>query len=60
MIVDESKCIGCELCVEICPINAFIVKNNKAVVNPDNCLECCACEFGCPVEAIKVVNSENN
>jgi ferredoxin len=51
--VDESKCTGCESCVETCPAEAItITDNSKAKINPDLCAECGACVDTCPVEAI--------
>ena len=52
---DPSLCIGCRLCLEVCPHNVFAMKDGKAVViNEDRCMECGACELNCRPGALKV------
>ena len=53
--VDEKKCTGCGTCVEICPMEVFVLEKKKSVVKkPKECVGCKACEVQCPAEAIKV------
>jgi len=52
IIIDEAKCTGCGVCVDVCPVFALKTENGKAVVSED-CVECCACTGECPVEAIQ-------
>ena len=49
--VNEEKCIGCEACVDVCPISAITMKDFKAVIS-DDCIECGACVEACLQEAI--------
>jgi len=52
---NRSKCIGCRLCVEVCPHNVFIMDGKLArLVDPDSCMECGACEINCEPGAIHV------
>jgi heterodisulfide reductase subunit A len=51
--VDESLCIGCGLCISICPYSA-ISKDEKglAKVNEVLCKGCGTCAASCPMRAI--------
>ena len=50
--VDVSKCTGCGSCVEVCPVEAIKLVDNKAQIDQDECLECGACQAECANEAI--------
>ena len=55
--VDESKCIGCGQCANVCPVGMYKIENGKSKVNKDkikDCMECHACEVSCPQKAIKI------
>lgn len=47
IIVDRSKCIGCEACVAVCPVGAMSMKDGKACVDTDKCILCGACVSEC-------------
>jgi len=52
---DASKCIGCTLCVEVCPHNVFRMVHKKAeIMHLDNCMECGACVVNCKPGALTV------
>jgi len=52
-IVDETRCDGCGLCVELCSTRVLALKDGKAVVvNPEACLYEGVCEDICPRGAI--------
>lgn len=53
--LDENKCTGCGMCLEVCPHEVFR-KNGKVVVirNRDACMECGACSRNCAFGAIAV------
>jgi Pyruvate/2-oxoacid:ferredoxin oxidoreductase delta subunit len=55
LALDEEKCIGCGMCLLVCP-HAVLSKNNgKAQITyRDACMECGACATNCPVQAISV------
>jgi ferredoxin len=53
--LDRETCIGCGLCVAVCPHLVFEVKGGKAgMPGRDQCMECGACALNCPVKAITV------
>ena len=50
-----EQCIGCGMCVNVCPHNVFKIENRKAVmINRDSCMECGACKKNCPAGVIEV------
>jgi heterodisulfide reductase subunit A len=58
--VIEKLCDGCEVCVDICPVNAIAMQNAKARIDPFLCNGCGACIPICPREAIDFKNSSMN
>lgn len=51
----SDNCIGCGLCLEVCPHNVFQLDLGKVKIqNRDGCMECGACARNCPTEALKV------
>ncbi|MDJ0623844.1 MAG: mercury methylation ferredoxin HgcB [Desulfocapsaceae bacterium] len=53
--VDRQKCVGCAMCVNVCPHQVIQLHDKKAnVVDRDGCMECGACATNCPVEAISL------
>ncbi len=48
-----DKCIGCELCVGICPIIAAIwMEGGVAKINPEECISCGKCFDVCPADSV--------
>jgi formate hydrogenlyase subunit 6/NADH:ubiquinone oxidoreductase subunit I len=53
--IDLSQCIGCELCVYVCPNHALALVNKVAIVaTPEACNYTGACQEICPTEAISL------
>ena len=53
--LDGGKCIGCGMCLSVCPHAVFTLNNGKvAIVDRDACMECGACAQNCPVTALSV------
>jgi electron transport complex protein RnfB len=51
--IDQEKCMGCEICVDVCPQGVFIMSEEKAVVmRPERCNGCEICVENCPTDAI--------
>jgi ferredoxin len=53
-IVDETGCIGCEVCLERCPVSAIALQE-VASVDRDKCLGCGLCASICPTDAIRLI-----
>jgi len=55
-VIDESRCIGCTLCIAACPVDAIIggAKRMHAVL-PSLCSGCELCVAPCPVDCIDLV-----
>ncbi len=63
--VNREKCVGCQQCIDVCPMGAISIVNSKARIDGDNCRECGNCAQVCPENAIyntldKDVESKNN
>lgn len=53
--VDQNKCIGCGMCVNMCPKVFKINSQGKSEVISQNDTDCARnASNSCPVEAIKV------
>jgi Fe-S-cluster-containing hydrogenase component 2 len=53
VIIDEDKCIGCESCLNWCPMGAIRMGEEKAAIDQAECVECNVCRRVeiCPVDA---------
>lgn len=53
-LVYESKCIGCGACVDVCPVDAISLIDNKSVIDGKTCIGCASCIAACSYGAIDV------
>jgi nitroreductase/Pyruvate/2-oxoacid:ferredoxin oxidoreductase delta subunit len=53
-VIDSEKCIGCGLCVKVCPSRTLSMQDEKAVVSGNRSLQCGHCAVVCPVDAVTV------
>lgn len=53
MLIDEEACIGCDICVPYCPVEAISMEGDIAVIDLDTCVECGTCKRveRCPTDA---------
>ncbi|MFZ5823220.1 MAG: 4Fe-4S dicluster domain-containing protein [Bacillota bacterium] len=60
--VNPVYCKGCEICVQVCPKDLFVINDRqKAVVTTtEGCTGCLNCEIYCPDFAIDVQEVELN
>lgn len=53
--LEPAKCVGCGLCVTVCPQRVLQMNEKKAeIVAKTRCIECGACMSNCPVGAVQV------
>ena len=49
-ILDD--CVLCGVCVEVCPVDAIYVKDDRIRIDNDKCIDCATCALSCPRENI--------
>jgi pyruvate formate lyase activating enzyme len=55
----ETRCIGCETCLEVCPNSALTrLENGEIYVNRDKCRGCGACAEACPSTALELLGEQ--
>ena len=55
--INSDKCVGCGLCVKLCPMNNITVAQGKAV-SGNQCTMCYRCINKCPKQAITLLGKE--
>ena len=50
----KKDCVGCGLCKNVCPANAIVIKDKKAVIDRSLCIRCFCCQEFCPKSAMIV------
>jgi len=52
--VDNSLCMGCTHCMNVCPTEAIRIADGKAIIYENRCIDCGECFKACPVNAFIV------
>lgn len=58
--IEESKCIGCVVCMKACPTKAIRVREKKAKVIAERCIDCGECYRVCPYNAITPLTTKTS
>ena len=60
VIIDESRCIVCSLCIVACPVDAIIgARALMHTVVESYCIGCDLCVAPCPVDCIDIVPAQS-
>ena len=57
--IDLNRCIGCENCVNICPMDVFYCNaeaHKSVIAYPENCQSCGQCFLNCKGRALGISN----
>lgn len=59
VVIDQELCIGCGICVDYCPVDAFLLEDRELHVDLDKCVECSTCVRSgvCSVDALSMNTS---
>lgn len=58
-VIDESRCIGCTLCIQACPVDAIVgAAKQMHTVLAAECTGCELCLPPCPVDCIELVEPQ--
>jgi len=52
--IDEERCIGCDKCRKVCPMDVDMRDNSRKRVNGTECILCMECVDNCPKKALKI------
>jgi len=56
--INETNCVGCEECIEVCAVDALTLEDDVAQLDEDICLGCGNCKQVCPANSISLKRQE--
>lgn len=56
--VDRKKCIGCGMCLSVCPKGSFAINGKSRFLKERGCEGCGSCFLQCPQAAINIVKGK--
>lgn len=56
----KNSCIGCGVCADTCFMDAIVLENLKAQIDPDWCCGCMMCWEICPTNSIEIKEVEDD
>lgn len=59
-VVVHEKCILCNECIRICPVETIKSLNQKIDIGLDSCIGCAECITHCPTNAIQILWNESS
>ena len=48
----SENCVGCGECVNVCPVEAIHMEDDKSVLDREKCIGCASCVAACPNRAL--------
>lgn len=56
--IEREQCIGCKICIEVCPRNLYLFSEKDKKVdlrNPEKCINCNACVKRCLAQCLTII-----
>ena len=50
-VINNDICVACGGCIELCPVAAIRMINDKVNINSEKCVDCGICVKVCPLNA---------